>query len=130
MTPEGNRCTYSSAVFSTDLSYYALICNGPDPAVTKIYKTEPETLLSVWQENASLRTKLQQYTLPKIKIFQVLIPGTEFKAAVKVIFPPEIDLDNLSANTKKYPLLVRVYGGPGSVRVANSYSVAYQVRHT
>lgn len=43
--------------------------------------------------------------------------------------PTEIDFDK-NESTDKYPMLVRVYGGPGSVRVANSFGIAYQTYQT
>jgi dipeptidyl aminopeptidase/acylaminoacyl peptidase len=125
-TPENNVCTYVSASFSSDLSYYSLTCSGPDPSFTKIYQTdEPSSEPIVWQENNALRTKLQDYALPRIEIFHV--PVGEFSAAVRMQLPPEINFDYPSSVTERYPMLVRVYGGPGSVRIANAFSVGYQV---
>ncbi|KAG5675085.1 hypothetical protein PVAND_005017 [Polypedilum vanderplanki] len=124
-TPEGNTCTYVSASFSTDLSYYSLSCSGPDPSFTKIYQTDdPNAEAITWQENTALRTKLRDYALPRTEIFHV--PVGEFKAAVKMLIPPEIDFDNQDSVKEMYPMLVRVYGGPGSVRVASSFSIGYQ----
>lgn len=42
-----------------------------------------------------------------------------------MILPNEIDFDGKDERTK-YPMLVRVYAGPGSIRVLNSFSVGYQ----
>lgn len=123
-TPEGNKCTYASASFSTDLSYYAMTCSGPDPAVVKIIHNGFADEL-IWQQNAALRDLLTGYALPREEIFHVPVEGG-FNAAVKMLLPPEIDLENPEANDK-YPLLVRVYGGPGSVRINSAYSVGYQV---
>nr|CAD7394588.1 unnamed protein product [Timema cristinae] len=37
-TPEGNKCLYSTATFSQDLSHYSITCSGPDPATVTIFK--------------------------------------------------------------------------------------------
>lgn len=125
-TPEGNNCTYATTSFSTDLSYYALTCSGPDVSFTKIYKTDSNDEPYDWQLNNGLRTKLQDYELPQIKIFHVQV-GEKFNAPVKMQLPPEIDFENPEKNTEKYPLLVRVYGGPGSVRISESFGIGYNV---
>lgn len=124
-TPEGNKCTYASTTFSTDLSYYAMTCSGPDPAIVKIYRNGFTDELT-WQLNTALRQKLTEYAMPRTQIFHVPVEGG-FNAAVKMLIPPEVDLTNTEANDK-YPLLVRVYGGPGSVRINSAFSVGYQVR--
>lgn len=46
-------------------------------------------------------------------------------AAVKLYLPPEIDLNNYNSD-KSYPMVVDVYGGPNSVRVIDTYSLAYR----
>nr|CAD7569694.1 unnamed protein product [Timema californicum] len=37
-TPEGNKCLYSTATFSQDLTHYSITCSGPDPATVTIFK--------------------------------------------------------------------------------------------
>jgi dipeptidyl-peptidase 4 len=125
-TPEQNKCTYATTSFSTDLSYYSLTCSGPDVSFTKIYKTDSNEEPIDWRNNADLRERLKGYELPQIKIFHVPVGG-KFMAPVKMQFPPEIDIENPQNNKEKYPLLVRVYGGPGSVRISSSFGIAYNV---
>lgn len=124
-TPEGNKCTYVSASFSTDLSYYAMTCSGPDPAVVKIYRNGFTDELT-WQRNDALRKRIEEYALPRIEIFNVPVEGG-FEAAVKMLLPPEIDMENPEDNDK-HPLIVRVYGGPGSVRINSAFGVGFQVK--
>lgn len=120
-TPEGNKCTYVSNLFSTDLSYYAMTCSGPDPAITITYRTGENEEGIKGQDNEALRQRLQAYELPLIDFFHVPVGGG-FEAAVKMQVPPNMD------ENKKYPMIVRVYGGPGSVRINSAYSVGYHVR--
>lgn len=123
-TPEDNLCTYASATFSKDFSYYSLTCSGPDPAFTRIYKTESREEVVKWEENTDLRTKLAAKVQPRIEIFHVPIEGG-FNGVVRMILPPQIDFEKNLATTK-YPMLVRVYAGPGSIRVLNSFSIGFQ----
>lgn len=125
MTPEGNKCSHVTTSFSTDLSHYALTCSGPDVSFTKIYKTDSEEMPFEWQNNDLLRETLTDYELPRIEIFHVPVGG-KFKAPVKMQLPPEIDFDSPERVTEKYPMLVRVYGGPGSVRISSTFGIGFQ----
>lgn len=127
-TTEGNKCSYVSTSFSTDLSYYALTCSGPDPAIVKIYRNGVEEEPRTWQLNAALRLRIEEYALPRTEIFHLPVEGG-FQAAVKMLIPPEIDFDNADSVTEKYPMIVRVYAGPGSVRINSAFGVGYQVRN-
>lgn len=102
-----------------------MTCSGPDPSFTRLYKTESNTQIYSWQENTITRKTLtEEYDLPTIKIFNVPIEGTKFEAAVKCEIPSDIDLD-----AKEFPqknaLLIRVYGGPASLRVMDSFGIGY-----
>lgn len=128
-TPEGNDCTYASASFSRDFTYYVATCSGPDPSTAKIYKinlSSQANEVMTWEDNVDLRQRLALKDLPKTRIMRVAVDGG-FSAAVKIQYPSEIDLDADSVvSGEKYPMLVRVYGGPGSVRVLHSFGIGYQ----
>lgn len=123
VTPEGNRCTYAGASFSRDFSHYSLTCSGPDPSFTKFFKINGDEI-HTWETNAALRTRLDQKMNPQTKLFRVPVQGG-FEAQVKLQFPTHINFD-AATSAQKYPLLVRVYAGPGSVRVANNFGISYQ----
>ena len=99
-----------------------MTCSGPDPSDVKIYRNQFTDAVN-WQSNTALRERLTEYALPQIRLFHVPVEGN-FNAAVKMLVPPEVDLENPEM---KYPLIVRVYGGPGSVRVNSAFAVGYQV---
>lgn len=123
-TPEGNDCIYASASFSKDFSHYVLTCSGPDPSFASIYKTEGRQELTKWEENGELRTRLAKKDIPQIKVFHVPVTGG-FQGVVRMTLPNGIDFEGNDERTK-YPMLVRVYAGPGSIRVLNSFGVSYQ----
>lgn len=81
-----------------------------------------ETSEVFWERNDALRTKLADYDQPQKRIFHVPVQGG-FQAAVMMIIPHGLDWD--AANTTLYPMLVRVYGGPGSVRIANNFGIGF-----
>lgn len=100
-----------------------MTCSGPDPSFTKIFKTDGNVEIYSWEENNDLREKLKGQIMPQTKIFHVPVGGN-FKAVVRMILPPQIDFDGTSTKDK-YPMLVRVYGGPGSVRILDTFSIGY-----
>lgn len=120
-TPENNLCTYLSATFSKDFSRYSVTCSGPDPATSKLFKMG-EAAGTDWELNLSLRERLNNYDLPQTRIFHVPVQG-DFQAAVMMIIPAGMNWE--TGNGTLYPMLVRVYGGPGSVRIANSFGIGF-----
>ena len=64
-----------------------------------------------------MEEKLQDKNLPDITYTSIDIPGTSFKAPVKIMTPPNISSNSL------YPVVVFVYGGPGSQTVSNYWSI-------
>lgn len=78
----------------------------------------------VWEENLLTRARVSEYDMPQIKHFSVLVDGG-FQAAVKIQFPSEINLENPDSE-KKYPMIIRVYGGPGSSQATSSFSLGYK----
>ncbi|XP_071876668.1 venom dipeptidyl peptidase 4 [Bombus fervidus] len=116
-SPEGNRCTYAYAYFSTDSSNYALSCSGPDPLFITIMNANHKRIYN-WEENRSLREKLATRTQPIFRDFYVTANG--YKNKVKLSLPPDFD------EKKSYPLLINVYAGPNTVRVTNEASFGFE----
>lgn len=75
----------------------------------------------VWEENLVTRANISEYDMPQIKHLSVPVAGG-FQAAAKIQFPSEINLDNPDSS-KKYPMVIRVYGGPGSSQATSSFSL-------
>lgn len=75
-----------------------------------------------WEENTVNRESLDEYERPLVHFENVPVAGG-FSAAVKLTLPSEIDLNT---STRKYPMVVEVYGGPNSVRVTNSFSLGFK----
>lgn len=76
-----------------------------------------------------MRRTITAYDLPQTKIFSMPVAGG-FSAVVKMQVPSHIDFTADKPFGEKYPMLVRVYAGPGSVRVANSFGIAFQTYQT
>ncbi|XP_072401301.1 venom dipeptidyl peptidase 4 [Diabrotica undecimpunctata] len=108
-------CSYNTADFSTNGSYYVLTCAGPDVPQTIIFdKNDKQTLL--WNENKELAAYLHKKQHPVIKKMSFDVAGG-FKANVMLRLPPNMD----TSGQVKYPMLVNVYGGPDTYQVVDKF---------
>ncbi|XP_029160277.1 venom dipeptidyl peptidase 4-like, partial [Nylanderia fulva] len=117
LTPEGNKCTYASASFSSLRSYYALTCSGPDPS-TVIINDENHQPVLTWNCNPSIRKLLSRRLMPQQRDFNVTVNG--YDSRVRLLLPPDFD------ENKSYPLLVYIYGGPNTARIIDSAKYEYE----
>lgn len=99
---------------SGDLRYYIDAFSSIDtPLVVTLHRADGEAL-KVLQDNEVLAETLAAYDLPKPEFITVAgADGTPLNAWV--IKPTDFD------PTRRYPLLMHVYGGPGSQTVRNAW---------
>uniref|UniRef100_A0A672VAD4 Fibroblast activation protein alpha n=1 Tax=Strigops habroptila TaxID=2489341 RepID=A0A672VAD4_STRHB len=105
------RCQYYTARFSEHSKYYALICYGMYSMGTNIQS------LRVLEDNWELQSALQNIQLPKEEINKLELDGITLW--YKMLLPPQFD------RSKKYPLLIQVYGGPCSQNVKETFSISW-----
>uniref|UniRef100_G5E7H3 Uncharacterized protein n=1 Tax=Meleagris gallopavo TaxID=9103 RepID=G5E7H3_MELGA len=110
------RCQYYTARFSERSKYYALICYGMYSMGTNI---KPIILsdLRILEDNQELQSALQEIILPKEEINKLEVDGITLW--YKMLIPPQFD------RSKKYPLLIQVYGGPCSQNVKHTFSISW-----
>lgn len=115
----GNYTINTSPDFSYYLQYHTSASSPVTVSVLQTQAGKPSRSLRTLENNAALRNRLQDYTMaPKRFItFNTSAtsdqPGTLLNAWM--IRPVDFD------STKKYPVLMFVYGGPGSQTVNNSW---------
>jgi dipeptidyl-peptidase-4 len=84
------------------------------PPVQTIRKAADGALLRTLADNAALRERLEALGLRRPEFIELPLPdGVELNAWI--IEPPDFD------PSKRYPLLMYVYGGPGSQTVTDSW---------
>ncbi|KAL1455165.1 hypothetical protein WDU94_009277 [Cyamophila willieti] len=119
-------CTYHNIVFSPDLRYFVNECLGPGIPTVKLCETRrpngtihqlPQYLMTL-QNNSKLHDKLSKVALPQIKSFPVQISGGYY-AQVRLYYPPRLREDEIT----RYPLVLEVYGGPGSQLVTDRWKI-------
>lgn len=103
-----------SAAFSADFSYFLHTTSSINtPAVISICNSSG-AVLRVLEDNKALTTKMQEYKISTAEFGQLPIEN-DIKLNYWIIKPKDFDPN------KKYPLLMFVYGGPGSQQVLNSW---------
>ncbi|XP_017772534.1 PREDICTED: inactive dipeptidyl peptidase 10 [Nicrophorus vespilloides] len=114
-------CLYHNAIFSPgSASYYVLECLGPGIPTSTLYKASlpKPKILYYLQNNTALRERVSKMAMPQIKSFAVQI-SDEHEAYVRLILPPGLREDEIT----RYPLIVQVYGGPGSQLVTERWRI-------
>ncbi|XP_052005003.1 dipeptidyl peptidase 4-like [Xyrauchen texanus] len=106
-----DRCQYNSAYFSVNASYFRMDCYGPGlPLFTLMENKGAAKEIQVFEDNEKLGKILTtELLMPTIKRSTLKIAG--FTLWYQMMFPPNFD------SSKKYPLLIQVYGGPASQNV-------------
>lgn len=105
----------NSANFSPDFQYFVLSNSSANsPLRVSMYQANTGQLIKVLEDNTELRTRLQGFNTT-IKEFTVIRTADGIELNTWMIKP-----NNFNPN-QKYPLLMFVYGGPGSQQVLNQY---------
>ncbi|XP_053141390.1 prolyl endopeptidase FAP-like isoform X4 [Hemicordylus capensis] len=111
------RCQFYSARFSNDANYYALLCYGPGIPIFAIYDSKNNKEIKVLEDNRDLESALQKIRMPTQEIKKLEVDGMTLW--YKMILPPRLD------RSKKYPLLIQVYGGPCSQAVKSTFEMSW-----
>ncbi|KAJ2944626.1 hypothetical protein O0L34_g3978 [Tuta absoluta] len=111
-------CHNVNAMMSVGGSYGVLTCTATNtPPKTFLYDAKTENL-RLLKDNTRLLDKLSRYTLPML-LFNKISLGPDVTAHIKLMLPPTIN------KNEKYPMIVRVYAGPGTSRVKDGYDLEY-----
>jgi dipeptidyl-peptidase-4 len=104
---------YNEAEFLTGMKYYVLdYSNANQPSVISLCKNDG-TLIRDLESNAELNKKLKNYSLSKKEFLTIDANGVKLNAWI--MKPANFDA------TKKYPVYMTVYGGPGHNEVLDSW---------
>jgi len=73
-------------------------------------------------DNAALREALSKKAVPTTKEYTVEVGegNNKFEARARLYFPADFD------ESKSYPLLISVYGGPGSQNLGQGYGISWE----
>ncbi|KAF4026434.1 hypothetical protein G4228_018433 [Cervus hanglu yarkandensis] len=111
------RCQYYTASFSDYAKYYALVCYGPGLPISTLHDGRTDQEIKILEDNKELENALKNIQLPKEEIKKLKVDNITLW--YKMILPPQFD------KSKKYPLLIQVYGGPCSQSVRSIFSISW-----
>merc|ERR1711963_264760 len=123
-TQRGNECKYNSIKMSTNAQYYVHSCLGPDiPEVVLRSVQDDHQVKYIFELNEDLETQLQNKAVSERMDITLTVGGegglAEYQAPVVMRLPRGYD------PAKKYPLLLYVYGGPGSQNVDYKWGIGW-----
>ncbi|MBC5774450.1 S9 family peptidase [Pontibacter sp. KCTC 32443] len=103
---------------SADFKYYLDYASAANvPTTVSLHTAKDGKQIKMLEDNAKLKNTLAQYDIAKQEFFKMkTTDGTELNGYM--IKPTDFD------PKKKYPVLMFVYGGPGSQTVTNSWGGA------
>ncbi len=108
---------------SDDCSYYmSYHSSATTPLNVSLYQTKGNQQVKVMEDNADLAKKVNDYGFAPKEFFQI---DNENGDQLNGFFLKPADFDE----SKKYPLLIFQYSGPGSQNVSNSWSGGHFVWH-
>ncbi|MGB3773707.1 MAG: prolyl oligopeptidase family serine peptidase, partial [Leeuwenhoekiella sp.] len=107
----------NSADFSTDFTYYINSYSSAEvPYTFSLHNAKNGKIIREIKNNSALKEQLSQYMISPKEFMTIPINGEELNAYM--IKPKDFD------PTRKYPLFMTQYSGPGSQSVANSWGGA------
>lgn len=111
----------NNAEFSSGMKYFVkTYSNANEPSTYSLCNQSGKEIL-VLEDNKSLKAKLNTYNLQPKEFLK--IQGESMELNAWMIKPPNFD------STKKYPVFITVYGGPGSNTVKDSWEGANYMYH-
>jgi len=112
LSPENGT---NGVAFSADFAYYIHTFEDSNtPAQYNLRSTKTGKVIRAIEDNAALKNKLSQYVISEKEFSTIEVNGSELN--MWMIKPKDFD------PTRKYPLLMFQYSGPGSQQVANKWN--------
>lgn len=112
------ECTFFNAIFSPGAEYYVLECLGPGVPWIELRATIGHIKLDTLESNDNVRERVENTAMPQLRTFNVPIEGG-YNANVRLLLPPGLRDEEMI----KYPMVVNVYGGPGTQMVTDRFYV-------
>ncbi|MFA7359982.1 MAG: S9 family peptidase [Candidatus Kapaibacterium sp.] len=105
---------FNNVSFSSELKYYILSHSDANTPGFYELKRKDGTLVKMLEDNHAVVDKMKEYNFVQTELFKFNTSGN-VELNGWIMKPHNIQAD------KKYPVLIYVYGGPGSQSVKNSY---------
>ncbi|KAI8320286.1 hypothetical protein GQ54DRAFT_291529 [Martensiomyces pterosporus] len=113
---EGARDGSYDASFSASAGFYLLSYKGPNLPWQVVHSSADPKFEQVLTDNSAAQRELEGYDLPVTQFFEISNDAGDRMNAM-AIYPPGFD----KSAKAKYGVLFRVYGGPNSQQVSQSF---------
>ncbi|XP_018495147.1 inactive dipeptidyl peptidase 10 [Galendromus occidentalis] len=118
--PSESECTVLNAHFSPTADFYVRECLGPGIPTLALVATKNNTVVEIMDTNDRLRELVLSRAMPQVRNFQAPLTDS-YNAAVRLLLPPGLRDEEII----KYPMVVDVYSGPGSLAVNGRFGVGW-----
>ncbi|XP_076459137.1 dipeptidyl peptidase 4-like isoform X4 [Babylonia areolata] len=115
------RCQYISVSFSPTANFYILSCLGPGIPYYSLRSPHESAELRRLENNTAFGERVSIKAMPQVRYIQVELDNKE-KMWGKMLLPPVLNEKEIIL----YPVLVSVYGGPGTQQVTHQYSIKWE----
>uniref|UniRef100_A0A0B6ZW87 Uncharacterized protein n=1 Tax=Arion vulgaris TaxID=1028688 RepID=A0A0B6ZW87_9EUPU len=119
-----DQCQYNQVSMATTAEYYILECLGPGIPFYSLMTIDGAEVHSL-EDNSLFAEKISKKALPLIKYEQITLANGE-KLWAKMLLPPVLKMNEILT----YPLILHVYGGPGTQMVTEKYSIDWHTYMT
>jgi len=126
------ECQFNDVAMSPSMEYIVQICHGPNVPYTRILALNQNNSRSTVQglrmldANSDLRDLIEVTAMPKVKHLVLPLPGTRTAARIMLLLPPGmVEAVDGEEEEFRFPLVVNVYGGPGSQNVDSRFGVEW-----
>lgn len=122
----GNSCRFNEATFNLLATKYVLECKGYEIPRTELRSSVTNELLATLETNSRLYAFLREKHIPRYEKLFVRLTDSEAdeQAIVELILPPNFDEE-----TGRYPLVIELYGAPGTQMVRDKYEMNHWSSH-
>jgi len=111
-----NQNGTNNATFSSDYKYFInSFSSTVEPPIYTLNDVRTAKKIKTIVENDDLKNKLKKFDLPEKEFFEITTKNG-YKLNAWIVKPKNLDA------TKKYPVLIHQYSGPGSQQVKNSWN--------
>lgn len=109
--------TYHTSMSNGCKYYISSFSNSTTPTVVTLHRADGK-VVRVLEDNAALKSKLHEWEMPVKEFVEIPVNGTILNGYI--LKPKDFD------PSKRYPLFMTQYSGPGSQTVANSWGIGWE----
>jgi len=113
-------CEYNDVILNSNNQYIIHKCGGQGIPEVYLRQSSDLSLVSILEDNQNLKDRLADKSLPDMTVTSFPVGEDGFMAPVKMYTPKGLDV------TKKHPMILYIYGGPGAQQVSSRWTLGWE----